>query len=313
MGLQSIERTLERMVDSVFSRSSRRSLRPVELGRRLLRHMDEHRSVDVKGRRLVPNAFTFYLSPTDHAAFADIDHALRHELAEAAREYATEEGFGMVGPVSIAFEVDQHLKPGRFGIFSHMRETPLKTPPPPALQAAIDSMPPKVDPPMPPMPAAVRPSTPAAAVPSPQPADLAAEAADHAADVIGAPVPPVPELADVPGLSVVTGAGQPIEGLAMNDPSTGVQAWVVVPTGERVPVVDRVVSFGRLPDCTVTLNDPNVSRHHAEIRPGAAIVLVDLGSTNGTLVNGVRITGPHPLLDGDVISMGQSHVRFEAP
>ncbi len=102
-------------------------------------------------------------------------------------------------------------------------------------------------------------------------------------------------------------------GLATADASPSVQAWVVLPTGERVPVVDRVITFGRLPDCTVTLNDPNVSRHHAEIRPGAAIVLVDLGSTNGTLVNGVRVDAPHPLLDGDVISMGQSHIRFEAP
>ena len=287
MGLQSIERTLERMVESVFSRSSRRGLRPVELGRRLLRHMDEHRSVDVKGRRLVPNAFTFYLSPTDHAAFADIDHALRHELAEAAREYAREEGFGMVGPVSITFEVDQQLKTGRFGIFSHMREAPLKTPPPPALQEAIDSMPPKVDPPMPPV---VRPAQPAPA-----------------------PVPPTPEIADIPDLTIAPAGGQGIEAFATPDASPSVHAWVVLPAGERVPVVDRVISFGRLPDCTVTLNDPNVSRHHAEIRPGAAIMLVDLGSTNGTLVNGVRIDAPHPLLDGDVISMGQSHIRFEAP
>ncbi len=289
MGLQSIERTLERMVESVFSRSSRRGLRPVELGRRLLRHMDEHRSVDVKGRRLVPNAFTFYLSPTDHASFTDIDHALRHELAEAAREYAREEGFGMVGPVSIAFEVDQQLKPGRFGIFSHMREAPLKVPPSPALQAAIDSMPPKVDPPMPPV------------VRAPQPAPTPA------------PVPPTPELADIPDLTIAPAVGQPIEALATHDTGHTEHAWVVLPTGERFPVVDRVISFGRLPDCTVTLNDPNVSRHHAEIRPGAAIVLVDLGSTNGTLVNGVRVTEPHPLLDGDVISMGQSHIRFEAP
>ena len=63
MGLQSFERGLERMVEGVFSRRSRSSIRPVELGRRLLREMDDHRSVDVKGRRIVPNAFTFHLSP----------------------------------------------------------------------------------------------------------------------------------------------------------------------------------------------------------------------------------------------------------
>ena len=42
--------------------------------------------------------------------------------------------------------------------------------------------------------------------------------------------------------------------------------------------------MGRLPECTITLNDPNVSRRHAEIRPGNEIVIVDDGSTNGTKV-----------------------------
>ena len=67
MGLQGIERGLERMVEGVFSRAFRSSLRPIELGRRLVREMDDHRSVDVKGRTIVPNDFSFGLSPQDHA------------------------------------------------------------------------------------------------------------------------------------------------------------------------------------------------------------------------------------------------------
>ncbi len=67
MGLQSFERSLERMVEGVFSRGSHSSIRPVELGRRLLREMDDNRSVDVKGRRIVPNDFSFKLSAKDHA------------------------------------------------------------------------------------------------------------------------------------------------------------------------------------------------------------------------------------------------------
>ena len=62
MGLQSFEHSLERMVEGVFSRGSRSSIRPVELGRRVLREMDDHRSVDVKGRRIVPNVFAVRLS-----------------------------------------------------------------------------------------------------------------------------------------------------------------------------------------------------------------------------------------------------------
>ena len=75
-GTAVVRAVLERMVEGVFSRGTHSTIRPVELGRRLLREMDDHRSVDVKGRRIVPNDFTFHLSAKDHAGFADIDEAL---------------------------------------------------------------------------------------------------------------------------------------------------------------------------------------------------------------------------------------------
>ena len=75
MGLQSFEHGVERMVEGVFSRSGKSSIRPIELGRRLVREMDDHRSVDVKGRRIVPNQFQFHISPRDHAGFAEIEAA----------------------------------------------------------------------------------------------------------------------------------------------------------------------------------------------------------------------------------------------
>ena len=42
------------------------------------------------------------------------------------------------------------------------------------------------------------------------------------------------------------------------------------------------------------------------------IVVVDLGSTNGTMVNGIKTVGEQPLNDGDIISVGATHIRFEA-
>ena len=66
-------------------------------------------------------------------------------------------------------------------------------------------------------------------------------------------------------------------------------------------------------DCTIPLNDQNVSRRHAEIAPGrGAYVVRDLGSTNGTMVNGTRIGGEQRLSDGDILSFGSTYVRFEA-
>jgi hypothetical protein len=217
MGMQSLERRLERMVEGVFSRSSTSSIRPIELGRRLVREMDDRRSVDVKGRRLAPNDFVITLSARDHAGFAEIETALRTELVEAAREYAREEGYHFMGPVSVQLMVDNNLKPGRFGITAQMR------------QAAA-------------------------------------------------------------------GAGT-----------------LVLPSGERVPLGEGVITVGRMPECSITLNDANVSRHHAELRAdGNGYFVVDLNSTNGTLVNGARIRGEHRLADGDIVSFGSTHARFEA-
>jgi hypothetical protein len=87
---------------------------------------------------------------------------------------------------------------------------------------------------------------------------------------------------------------------------------VVVPGGERIRVGDDPVCIGRLPECEVTLNDQNVSRRHAEVRrEGDAFVVVDLGSTNGTKVNGTRVKQQR-LNDGDEITVGSSTLRFEA-
>ena len=70
--------------------------------------------------------------------------------------------------------------------------------------------------------------------------------------------------------------------------------------------------LGRSRDADVVLDDPNVSRHHAEIRPsGASWTVNDLGSTNGIKVNGRRVEGPQSLKPGDVIELGTSRVTFE--
>ena len=80
-----------------------------------------------------------------------------------------------------------------------------------------------------------------------------------------------------------------------------------------MPLGDQVTTIGRLPECTVPVNDPNVSRQHTEVRSsGSGYMLVDLGSTNGTKINGQRIHGEQLLADGDIVSVGSTHLRFEA-
>ncbi len=218
MGMQGLEHRLERMVEGVFRRS-RNSIRPIELGRRLIREMDDHRSVDVKGQRIVPNDFVVLLSPDDHAGFADIEDALRTELVEACREYAREEGYHFMGPVTVELRVDNSLKPGRFGISSSLKQSE----------------------------AGKRPGT------------------------------------------------------------------IVMPSGDRIELSDGRNVIGRLADCAVIVSDSNVSRRHAQIhRAGSGFVINDLGSTNGTFVNGERLIADHRVADGDIITVGAVSLRFEA-
>ena len=91
----------------------------------------------------------------------------------------------------------------------------------------------------------------------------------------------------------------------------GVVGSLVMEDGRRVEVGKDPVTIGRLPDCDVVLTDGNVSRRHAEVRRREdSIVIVDLGSTNGTKVNGTGVK-ERPLADGDEIVLGSTRLRFE--
>jgi predicted component of type VI protein secretion system len=88
---------------------------------------------------------------------------------------------------------------------------------------------------------------------------------------------------------------------------------------EQAPVqgaerpVESGTTIGR-EGCDITLTDPDVSRRHAAIRIAAGEVTIeDLGSTNGTLVNGDTITEPRTLRDGDEIRIGSAIWRLRAP
>jgi hypothetical protein len=88
-------------------------------------------------------------------------------------------------------------------------------------------------------------------------------------------------------------------------------AELVLVGGERVTVGADPVVIGRLPECAVVLGDPNVSRRHAEVRHvGDAVVVTDLGSTNGTKVNGTPVREQH-LASGDEITVGSTTLIFE--
>ncbi len=68
-----------------------------------------------------------------------------------------------------------------------------------------------------------------------------------------------------------------------------------------------IISIGRDVTNEITINDPEVSRHHCRLTRGpSGYTLEDLGSTNGTFVNGQRLTGARPLSPNDLVGLGET-------
>ena len=108
-----------------------------------------------------------------------------------------------------------------------------------------------------------------------------------------------------PGMFLVSGTVQ-------EAPGGGAVGSLVLSDGSRVALGDGPITIGRMAESTVVLTDESVSRRHAEIRrQGSAMVVVALGSTNGTKVNGSGVR-ERRLEDGDEITVGTTTLRFEA-
>jgi predicted component of type VI protein secretion system len=94
--------------------------------------------------------------------------------------------------------------------------------------------------------------------------------------------------------------------------STDKGAELVVAGSKRrpYPLAKDALSIGRLDSCDIVLSDAGVSRKHAEVRrEGDEWVVVDLNSTNGTVVNG-RAVRRHRLAEGDRIEVGETTIEF---
>ncbi len=108
---------------------------------------------------------------------------------------------------------------------------------------------------------------------------------------------------------LATGRFNVVSAFVDGSPPGSTPAFLELSDGRRIPLAG-LATLGRLPESTVVLDDANSSRHHAEIRPvGDTFELVDLGSTNGSRVNGVRVDR-RELAEGDVLTFGAISMVF---
>jgi len=100
---------------------------------------------------------------------------------------------------------------------------------------------------------------------------------------------------------------------SMSTPVAGaITSAIVLADGTRHVLDTERVTIGRQSGCTITIRDTNVSREHVQLRRRPnGWTLRDLGSTNGTKLNGVRVEGEQLLANGDVIMLGAIQVTFE--
>jgi hypothetical protein len=117
--LRNIEAKIESLFEGVFGRAFRTNVQPVELARKLVKEMEDHRVISVS-RLYVPNEYTVYLSPADREQFASYEESLIGELQEYLAENARREKYVLLSPPKVLMETDADLDVGEFGIATRM-------------------------------------------------------------------------------------------------------------------------------------------------------------------------------------------------
>jgi hypothetical protein len=302
---QRFERRLESVVGSAFARVFKGQVEPVEIATALQREATDKRNVMGTGEVLAPNRYRVTLSPSDYERLVPWEVQLTNSLAELVQEHLDQNGWRTIGDIEVYLARDEALHTGVFGVASRMesnappRRRPYDSLSLPAVPGHQPGEYPPPGQPGPPMGAPAPGRGPGPGLPPP-----------------GMPPPGMrPGMAPGPQMGGPNVAQQPPPGPYRPAPGAGPRrgsaAVVVDGTNRRFDLqVGRNV-IGRGTDSDLQLLDQGVSRRHAELRwDGNYATVYDLGSTNGTSVNGHDVAS-HVLRHGDVIRVGHTRLVFQ--
>jgi hypothetical protein len=248
-------------------------VQPVEIASALQRECDDRAAVVSRGRTMVPNDFTVELGDHDYERLTTYAAPLSAELADLVQEHGRDQRYMFVGPVEVKFERAPDLATGMFRIRSQ------------ALAGVVQ------------MPGG-------GAGGYGAPVGAGAGAGGYAPY---APEPPGYPPGGMAAQPRPAAGGFPPAGPPMGAPAAP-SFWVEI-NGVRHPLTRPVTSMGRGTDVDLRVDDPSVSRRHAEIRTGVPSVISDLGSTNGIVVDDQHVRQAQ-LRDGSVIHLGNTTIVF---
>jgi hypothetical protein len=286
---QRFERRLEGLVGGAFARVFKGQVEPVEIGAALQREATDKRNVMGNGQVLAPNRYRVTLSTSDHERLVPWEVQLTSSLAELVQDFLDENGWSTIGDVEVYLALDDHLHTGVFGVASRMEsQAPPRRRPHDSLSLPIvpGQAPGQYAPPpgqYPPLPGQQPPNGPQYGGPPPPPSPY-----------------PAPPSQPVPQQQPPVGAPRGRYGAAI----------VVDATNQRYELRPGSNVIGRGSDSELQLLDQGVSRRHLDIQfDGQVATAYDLGSTNGTTVNGHEV-GSQILRHGDVIRVGHTRIVF---
>lgn len=286
--LQRFEKRLEGLVEGAFAKVFKGVVHPVEIASAMQREAEAHKAILGGGRTLVPNRYVIDLSPYDHGRLAPYAAALAQELAQAQAEYIGEHGWTVYGDVIVEVERGEGLDTGMFRVTAEVFTGGEEPAPAPGYGHPTSG---------PPAPG----YGPTSGPPAPGYGPTSGPPAPGYGPTSG---PPAPGYGPPPGTPVSpAGPGYgPPPGPA--GPPHGGTARLMTGDGREYPLSIGSTTIGRGEQATLRLPDVGISRRHARIDfDGSQVVLTDLGSTNGTLVNGQRISAV-ALNPGDVVQIG---------